>query len=301
MPIPNYESIMLPLLKQVADGKIHSLQEVREKLADHFKLTSDELRLRFPSGTLVFNNRVAWAKTYLKQSGLIENLKRGHFCITKRGLEVLNSNPPGIDADYLNQFPEFRAFRQRNRKKQKEDIDIKHHEELTPEEAIETAYQTIKEELKRELLEQIKTCSPAFFERLVIDLLLKMGYGGSLADAGKAIGMSGDGGIDGIIKEDKLGLEIVYIQAKRWENTVSRPEIQKFAGALQGKRARKGIFITTSSFSDRAKEYARTIDTRIILIDGDLLTELMIDYNVGISTKTNYELKRIDSDYFIED
>jgi restriction system protein len=168
----------------------------------------------------------------------------------------------------------------------------------TPEERMATAYQTLRADLQADLIEQVKSASPPFFERLVVDLLLAMGYGGSRQDAGRAIGKSGDGGIDGIIKEDKLGLDVIYIQAKRWEGTVGRPEVQKFAGALQGHRASKGVFITTSSFTREAEEYANAINTKLILINGAVLTELMIDHNVGVATTGTYELKRVDADYF---
>ena len=304
MPIPDYRDIMLPLLTLAADGEEHYLPQARDVLADQLVVSGDERRKTLPSrNQAVFDNRVGWAKSYLKHAGLIENLKRGYFRITERGLAALEQKPKKINSAFLSQYPEFQAFRQRSRK-----TPIPTHDETgncdddaTPDEAMDNAYQTLRSQLSQELLEQVKSCSPAFFERMVVDLLLQMGYGGSRIDAGSAIGGSGDGGIDGIIKEDKLGLEVVYIQAKRWEDTVGRPEIQKFAGALQGHRAKKGVFITTSSFTRDAKDYASMIDTRIVLVDGDLLAELMIDHNVGVSPKSTYEIKRMDSDYFIED
>ena len=234
----------------------------------------------------------------MKKAGLLESTKRGYFQITERGLDVLKQNPPEIDNAFLRQFPEFIEFQTpRDKKRIEQDVS----DTQTPEEEIEAAYQGVRQELATELLQTIKSCSPAFFERLVIDLLIKMGYGGTRKDAGQAIGGSGDGGIDGIIKEDRLGLDIVYIQAKRWDGPVGRPEIQKFAGALQGQRARKGIFITTSAFTQSAQDYVSRIDSKIVLIDGDTLAQLMIDYNIGVTTVTSYELKRVDTDYFTEE
>ncbi len=265
-----------------------------------------------PSGTApLFDNRVGWARTYLKQAALLESQKRGVFRITPRGLELLAKNPSRIDNSTLEQFPEYLAFKlRRNDEKPTGALSplepvarqtpqgVEPSFDSTPEELFSQAYQRLRSNLEAELLEQVKAASPAFFERLVIDLLVAMGYGGSRQDAGRAIGRSGDGGIDGIIKEDKLGLDVIYVQAKRWEGTVGRPEIQKFAGALQGQRANKGVFITTSGFSKEAEEYAGVISSKIILITGEQLSKLMVDHNVGVSPISKYELKRIDSDYF---
>jgi len=299
MTIPDYQSIMLPLLKLAGDRQEHSLREVIEALADEFYLTDEERKELLPSGRqATFDNRVGWARTYLKKAGLLESIKRGYFQITERGLDVLKQNPPEIDNAFLRQFPEFIEFQTpRDKKRIEQDVS----DTQTPEEEIEAAYQGVRQELVTELLQTIGSCSPAFFERLVIDLLVKMGYGGTRKDAGQAVGRSGDGGIDGIIKEDRLGLDIVYIQAKRWDNPVGRPEIQKFAGALQGQRARKGIFITTSAFTQSAQDYVSRIDSKIVLIDGNTLAQLMIDYNIGVATVTSYELKRVDTDYFTEE
>jgi restriction system protein len=301
MTIPDYQTLMLPLLELAADGKEHFLRDVIEKTADEFNLTEDERKELLPSGQqAIFTNRVAWARTYLKQAGLLEATRRGYFQITKRGKQVLAEQPTKIDVKYLEKFPEFLDFR--TRKKDKNDTASEERlGEETPEESLETAYQKVRQELAQELLRQIKQCSPLFFEKLVIDLLVKMGYGGTRRDAGKAIGKSGDGGIDGIIKEDRLGLDIIYIQAKRWEGNVSRPEVQKFAGALQGQRAKKGIFITTSSFTQEAWDYVSRIDSKIVLIDGDLLAQFMLDHSVGVSTVATYEIKKVDSDYFSEE
>jgi len=256
---------MLPLLKYFGDEKEHQLRETIDTMAKQFGLTAEERREFLPSGRKsIFDNRVGWAKTYIKKAGLIEITRRSYFKITKRGLEVLQENPKEINVRYLKQFPEFLEFLAPKREKEElkeeeeeeEEEGIETKELLTPEERIESAYQRLRQNLATELIQQIKNCSPSFFEKLVIDLLISMGYGGTRKDAGEAIGRSGDEGIDGIIKEDRLGLDIVYIQAKRWENPVSRPEIQKFAGALMGRKAKKGIFITTSAFTKDAREYA---------------------------------------------
>lgn len=313
MAIPDYESAMLPLLRLAADGTERRLRDAVEHLAIHFDLNNVERAEMLPSGTMpLFDNRIAWARTYLKQAGLLEFPRRGFFRITDRGREVLAENPSRIDTNLLARFEEFRAFRSRRRESASEapieqavgaaSLDAPSVQDLppdqTPEDLLASAYRRLRKDLEIELIEQVKSASPAFFEHLVIDLLVAMGYGGSRQDAGRAIGKSGDGGIDGIIKEDKLGLDVIYVQAKRWEGTVGRPEIQKFAGALQGQRAAKGVFITTSSYSRDAIEYAEIINSKIILIDGDQLAGLMIDHNVGVSTVGKYELKRIDNDYF---
>ena len=240
----------------------------------------------------------------MTKARLLSSPKRGFFQITDRGKEILHENPPIINAAFLERFPEFRKFRNLRCEKpqtEKNALPCTDSDETTPEEALEAAYQSLRAELANEILEMVKGCSPRFFEKLVIDLIVKMGYGGSLREAGQAIGRSGDEGIDGIIKEDRLGLDIIYLQAKRWEAVVGRPDIQKFAGALQGQRARKGIFITTSSFSKEAHNYVHSIDTKIILLDGNMLAEYMIDNNVGVTVEASYELKRIDGDYFAED
>ncbi|MBU0704119.1 MAG: restriction endonuclease [Chloroflexi bacterium] len=303
MAIPDYQSIMLPLVKFIGDGKEYSLREAIEALTDEFELDDEERKLLLPSGQqATFDNRVGWARTYMKKAGLLKTTRRGYFQITERGQNVLKQNPPEINTAYLKQFSEFVEFQRPKPRGVKESEIQEISETQTPEEEIEAAYQTIRQGLVTELLQTIKDHSPAFFERLVIDLLVKMGYGGTRKDAGEAIGRSGDGSIDGIIKEDRLGLDIVYVQAKRWDDaTVGRPEIQKFAGALQGQRARKGIFITTSTLSEAAKEYVSRIDTKIVLIDGETLAQLMIDYNIGVAPIASYELKRVDSDYFTEE
>ena len=302
MTIPDYQTIMLPLLKLAADGQEHRFRNAVEQLAAEFQITAAERNELLPSGTApLFDNRVGWARTYLKQAGLLQSSKRGTFQITDRGKALLGKSPKQIDVGLLDRYEEFRAFRSRRRDKTEADVKLQEPEPVTdqtPEDALAFAYQKLRKNLEDELLDQIKSASAAFFERLVIDLLVAMGYGGSRQDAGRAVGRSGDGGIDGIIKEDKLGLDVIYVQAKRWEGTVGRPEIQKFAGALQGQRANKGVFITTSNFTRDAEEYANVINSKIILIDGERLASLMVDHNVGVAPVGVYELKKIDSDYF---
>ncbi|MDD5457785.1 MAG: restriction endonuclease [Phycisphaerae bacterium] len=305
MPIPDYQTLMLPILKFYGNsGQEHSFREVADALANQFCLTDQEKNEMLPSGQqAIFDNRVGWAKTYLKKANLIETTRRGYNKITQRGIDVLRQKLENLDANYLTKFDEFKAFRALRHPKGTvaEEESETESNGRTPEEILEIAYQKIRNDLATDLLQQLKSCSPSFFERLVVEVIVKMGYGGTRQDAGKAIGKSGDGGIDGIIKEDKLGLDAIYIQAKRWENTIGRPEIQKFVGALTGQRARKGLFITTSDFTSDAKEYVSRIDTKIVLIDGETLADLMIDHNVGISIIGTYELKKIDSDYFIEE
>lgn len=300
MAIPDFQSIMLPLLKFCADGKEHTNRDAVDALAMEFNLSEDEQKELLPSGQqCVIDNRVAWARAHMKMAGLVENTRRGVFRITARGQEALEKKPTEINLRYLSEFPEYIEARDKHKGNQQQKISISDDQEIqTPAERLEEAYQTIRENLVSEILSLLKSSSSIFFEKVVVEVLVKMGYGGSRKDAGQAIGRSGDEGIDGIIKEDRLGLDIIYIQAKRWEKTVPRPEIQKFAGALQGKRARKGIFITTSEFSNGSHEYVSAIDSKIILIDGQQLAQLMIDFGVGVSTDAVYELKRLDSDYF---
>ena len=304
MAIPDYQSLMLPLLRLTADKKEHSLKDATHILSKEFNLSEVELAEMLPSARKTrFYDRVGWAGTYLRKAGLLSAPRRGWFQITQRGLDVLGNPPDRITVGFLEQFDEFVQFRERHEKNTENSsndpkIDI---ESQTPEESIESAYLNIRQSLTDEILQTVKNCSPSFFEQLVVDVLVKMGYGGTRKDAGKAVGKSGDDGIDGIINEDRLGLDVIYLQAKRWENPVGRPEIQKFAGALQGQRAKKGIFITTSTFTKEAQEFASRIESKITLVDGETLSQLMIDYNVGVNLVASYELKRIDSDYFVEE
>lgn len=303
MAIPDYQTLMLPVLKLAADGKDHKFSQAVEILADELDLTAEERNQLLPSGNqAVFNNRVGWARSYLKQAGLLVSPKRGFFTITQKGTELLAAKPTKINISVLEQHPEFIEFKNRKKGKTENESKVESSSEQessqTPEDALASAYKQLRSTLESEILSSVKEVSPSFFERLVVDLLVKMGYGGNRQDAGRAMGKSGDGGIDGIINEDRLGLDVIYIQAKRWEGSVGRPEIQKFAGALQGQRARKGVFITTSFFTKEASEYASLIESKIILIDGEHLSRLMAEHNIGVSTVGLYEIKKLDSDYF---
>lgn len=306
--IPDYQSLMLPLLKLVRDNKIHNIQDAISILANEFNLTEEELNEWLPSKSQKkFYNRVYWAKAHLKMAGAIENISKGQFKITNKGKEILHDNPSFINVKYLtNKFEDYKNLITGYRKKENnknisveneaDDIDS----DQTPEEQIELGYQKIRASLQVEILNKLKSIHPTFFEKIVVDLLVKMGYGGSIQDAGKAIGKSGDEGIDGIIKEDKLGLDVIYVQAKRWEGVVGRPELHKFVGALAGQGAKKGIFITTSDFTKEASSYTPKNETKIVLIDGEKLSQYMIDYNLGVSIENSFEIKKIDSDYFEE-
>ena len=307
MAIPDYQSVMLPLLRFAAEKKGEtSTGEAVEVLSKEFGLTDEDLRELLPSGIQsTFVNRVGWASTYMKKAGLLEATRRGYFRITSRGQELLKKQPKAINVKLLKQYPEFLEFQQLKGTRRSEKIsalgvtpDIS---TATPSEALENAYENLRNELADELLARLKISSPSFFERAVVELLVKMGYGGSRSDAGKAIGKSGDGGIDGIIKEDRLGLDVIYIQAKRWDNNpVGRPDVMQFAGALQAQKANKGIFITTSRFTDDARSYISQIGSKIVLIDGEQLTNLMIENDVGVSVVSMYPVKKIDDDYFDE-
>ena len=294
------------MLRLVSDKKEHKYRGLIENLATEFKVTDEERKELLASGLqAIFDNRVGWAKTYLKKAGLLDSPKRATFVITQLGLDTLKKNPDRIDAKYLRQFPAFLEFQNasRNENNNDEEVTTQEPSDQTPEENLDKAYQRIRKSLASELLNKVVDLSPTFFERLVVELLVKMGYGGSIKDAGKAIGKSGDEGIDGTIKEDKLGLDIIYVQAKRWKpgNVVGRPELHKFVGALAGQGAKKGIFITTSNFTKEALDYTPKNETKIVLIDGDQLAQLMIDYNLGCTIQQIYELKKIDSDYFGEE
>ncbi len=304
MAVPDYQSIMLPLLKSISDTKEHKFRSLIENLAVNFRLTDEDRKELLPSGLQpIFDNRVGWAKTYLKKSGLLATPKRAVIVITQLGLDVLKQNPSRIDAKFLRQFPSFLEFQNSKRENSEDDVIQEEITNQTPEESLENAYLKIRTSLAEELINKVIELSPSFFERLVVELIVKMGYGGSIKDAGKAIGKSGDEGIDGTIKEDKLGLDIIYIQAKRWKpgNVVGRPELHKFVGALAGQGAKKGIFITTSSFTKDAIDYSPKNETKIVLIDGEQLAQLMIDHNIGVSSQQIYEIKKLDNDYFGEE
>ncbi|MHB1286745.1 MAG: restriction endonuclease [Leptospirales bacterium] len=302
MAIPDYQSIMRPLLELARDRKEHSIRELLEPLSVRFHLTEEDRNALNSSGQTTFYNRAAWARTYLKQAGLLETIRRGSFRITERGQDALRKTPERIDMAFLLQYKEFADFRQRKRTEETDRSNdlVGENNLLTPEESVETAFKKFRQELEVDLLQTLKTCSPSLFEKIVVDVLVKMGYGGQRQDAGEIVGKSGDGGIDGLIKEDRLGLDMIYIQAKKWEGTVSRPEVQKFAGALQGMRAKKGVFITTSSFTKEAIGFVSGIENKIVLIDGEQLAQYMIDFNVGVSIVETYETKKVDLDYFEE-
>jgi restriction system protein len=301
MAIPDYQTLMLPLLKHLSDGKEHSLPESTVAVAEQFGLSEADRQQLLPSGQqTVIRNRLGWARTYMAKAGLLASTRRAFWQITKRGRDVLAKDPDRIDVHFLQQFPEFVQFKDLHHEKEPE-VTEKQSEEYNPEEALDRAHQRLREDLEADLIDQVKGASAGFFEKLVVQLLVRMGYGGNLQDAGRAVGQAGDGGIDGIIKEDQLGLDVIYIQAKRWDSTVGRPEIQKFAGALQGHRAHKGVFITTSDFSRDAKDYVERIDSKIVLIDGEALARYMVNANVGVSVAQTIEIKRIDQDYFTEE
>ncbi|WP_372590992.1 restriction endonuclease [Guyparkeria sp.] len=308
MAIPDFQTLNRPLLEYAAGADERRLRDAHDALADAFDLSEEEREQMLPSGRAkLFYNRVAWAATHLKKAGLLEAKRRGVFAITDAGREAIKSGPARITNRYLERYQGFLDFRyQRNNgsagnAEESTSSSSSYDDEQTPEEVLEIAWKTIRGNLEIDLLDQIKQVTPDFFERLVVDVLVAMGYGGERNDAARAVGKSGDGGIDGIIDEDPLGLDVIYLQAKRWEGVVGRPEIQKFAGALQGRRAKKGVFITTSSFTREALEYASLIDNRIILLDGRRLARLMIDHGVGVSTASVYELKKLDSDYFLDE
>jgi restriction system protein len=302
MAIPDFQTLMLPLLRSLEDGSERGTQDTLDALAAQFGLTEADVTQPMPSRRApLFTNRVAWAKLHLKRAGLIESPRRAIYRITERGRKVLRTPPEKITFAYLGQFTEYAAFRARSRASDTAEAapDANQDEDRTPEEYIDYGYSRLRAALADEILSRIAQMPPAFFEKLVVDLLVAMGYGGSQRDAGRAVGPGPDEGIDGVIKEDRLGLETIYIQAKRWQATVGRPEIQRFAGALQGQRARKGIFITTSDFSKEAETYAASIQNTIVLVNGAELGELMIDHGIGVALVNTYEIKRLDSDYFM--
>jgi restriction system protein len=309
MAMPTYEDCMLPILKISAQNHEISIHEIYDQIVIDLKISVDLQDEMLQSGNKsVLRDRISWANTYLKKALLLESPKRGVVKITERGRKVLSENPNKIDSHFLMKFQEFVDFKVGKRghelalaRTELGSVEIEPLEEKTPQEILDQNYQKIKKELAADVLSWVKRCSPQFFEKLVVDVLVKMGYGGTRREAGRAVGRSGDGGIDGIIKEDRLGLDVIYLQAKRWEDPVGRPEIQKFVGALHGFRAKKGVFITTSRFSKEAEQYAANIDFKIILVDGEQLADFMVEYNVGVSSVFVYEIKKIDSDYFSED
>ncbi|MCG7333270.1 restriction endonuclease [Salinicoccus roseus] len=303
MSVPGYQEFMYPILRKLGDNKEYRLKDLYSFIADEFNLSEEDIQLKLPSGRQsVLNNRVSWAKTYLTKAGLLKSVKRGVIAITDEGQQVL-SDPEinKINRKFLLRYKNFREFQNQVPKEEK-DIEITDEKEMTPLELIEENHRLLKNELQDELLDKIMSCSPTFFENLIVELIVSMGYGGSVQDAGKAIGKSGDEGIDGIIKEDVLGLEMIFLQAKRWnpDGAISRPEIQSFVGSLVGRQASKGLFITTAKFTKGAIEYAEKVDKRVILIDGQQLTDLMFNYNVGVVREMVFTTKKIDAEFFEE-
>ena len=307
MGIPDFQTLMLPLLKYLSSVESSTSKDCIKHLAEEFQLTDDERRELLSSGNQpVFNNRVYWASTHLNKAGLLDRISNGIWRISDTGMQELkNDRLAKIDVKYLKKYENYRVFNTPNIKKYGAVVASDSVSEFskTPKELLEDSYFQMRNNLAQELLQRVKECSPEFFENLVVDLLLKMGYGGSRSDAGKAIGQTGDGGIDGIINEDRLGLDSIYIQAKRWDDTtVGQPEIQKFVGAMAGRQGAKGVFITTSTFSQNARKFAATVfGVKVKLIDGNELAQYMIDFDIGTSIEDAYILKRIDSDYFIEE
>lgn len=315
MPVPDFQTVMLPLLRLAEDGQEHSMGEAIEVLATQLHLTEEDLRERLPSGRQArFNNRVGWAATYLRKALLLENCGRGRFRITDRGRQALQKPPARIDLAWLQRYPEVRAFRGESGEEDAPgELPVSAPTPsrpnapvpvLDPEEQLEEAYVTFRRRLASELLEQVMRGTPAFFERLVVQLLVAMGYGGSEREAGQAVGRTGDGGVDGVIKEDPLGLDLICIQAKRWApgSSVGHPEIRDFAGAMDDRGTNKGVFITTSRFTDEAVAYVHRIGVKkkIVLIDGAKLAELLIDRDVGVVAAHTYVVKKIDSDFFLD-
>lgn len=303
MAVPDFQSMMLPLLEAIADGAVHSNSAAYDSVAKRMTVAAEDLQLMHSGGEqTVFYNRVAWGKTYLKKGGLLRSPKRGTIQITESGQRVLKDKPAKIDIRFLKQIDGSDWLKPSPTSKVVLVEDSTDETSVaTPEDLIEAGYQSLRDELILEIIEQAKRCTPQFFERLVVKLLVAMGYGGSLEDAAQVLGRSGDGGIDGTIKEDKLGLDVICVQAKRWEGTVGRPVVAEFAGSMAGFRARKGVLITTSSFSKEAEDYITRIESKIVLVDGQRMAELMIAHNVGVTVMQTYEIKRIDSDFFVED
>jgi restriction system protein len=299
MPVPDFQSMMLPFLQFAIDGNERELSEVTEHIAQHFNLTPADREESVPSGNQTrLGNRVGWCRTHLKQAGLIEYVRRGVFRITERGKQVLAQQPDALSLKFLDQFPEHRDWFHREKLEEVSQASV---EVQTPEERMEELADDLKQKLAADIIDRLKAMNPFRFERVVLDLLVAMGYGGSRKEAAQVGKGSNDGGVDGLINEDRLGLDRIYVQAKRWQQTVGRPEIQNFVGALAGQHATKGIFITTSDFSSGANDFAKSVPQRVILIDGQRLAELMIEHNIGVSRAFTHEIKRVDSDYFEEE
>jgi len=307
MAIPKYDEITLPLLQFLADGEVHSMADTIEMVEKHFRLTPEECNERLPGGKMTYvRSRTGWARFHLVRAGLAEQPREGHAKITPAGLKFLKTKPKKITRAELMLIPQFKAFMLEHKKSIAKALvpganaEAAEVADVDPEEQIAQAYAKLRATLAAELLERVKAKRPGFFEQLVVDLLLAMGYGGSRAEAGTVTKASGDGGIDGVINEDRLGLDAVYIQAKRWKGTVGVNELRSFVGALSAHKAHKGVFITTSDFAKGARDFIEKVGQKIVLIDGARLAELMIDYGVGVQRRDTYELKRADEDYFAE-
>lgn len=311
MPIPDYQTLMLPVLKRAASGAPIRVPEVEDGIASEFSLSDDEREQMLPSGRQkVLHNRIHWAKFYLSKAGLVATPQRGYFQATEAGRKLLATNPLRIDVDLLLGYPAFAEFQQSSTNKNRDSDGVTGGtpttslvSNTTPEEQVEAAYDEVLSVLRTELLERILQNSPSFFEHVIVDLLIAMGYGGSRRSAATQLGRTGDGGVDGVINEDRLGLDRLYVQAKRYAppNTIGRPDVQGFLGSLVGLGATKGVFVTTSSFSLQATEFVRHLPQRIILIDGDRLADLMIEHDIGVRLNRAIEFKRIDEDFFAED
>lgn len=304
MAIPDYQTLMLPVLRLAATGE-QRVADTAERIADDLGLSPDEREEMLPSGRQrLLHNRIHWAKFYMSKAGLVTSPKRGRFIATDAGRALVASNPASIGVNELKNYEGFSEF-YRGQKTTDDDAPatiVPSADTGTPEEQIEAAYQAVQSALRAELLERIVQNSPAFFEQLIVDLLIAMGYGGSHRNAATQLGRSGDGGVDGVINEDRLGLDRVYVQAKRYaDTTVGRPDVQAFVGSLVGHGATKGVFVTTSTFSSQARDYVKHLAQRVILIDGDRLTGLMIEYGVGVRVSRRIEFKRLDEDFFAEE
>ncbi len=307
MPIPGYQDFMLPFLRIAADGVEHSIAEAMERLATEMKISDAEQELTLPSGTQTrFYNRVTWAVTYLTKSRLLERVGRGRVKISNRGLDVIREAPPRVDNRFLDRFPEYREFKSKRARNAADsraaavDIDLATDADVTPEEQLAAAYEELRTALADDLLRRVRAGTPKFFEHLVVRLLVAMDYGGGQVDRGEVTGRSGDDGIDGVIREDRLGLDMVYVQAKKWDNAVGPGEIDKFVGSLMRKKANKGVFITSGTFTDGAARAGREAAVKVRLVDGEELAELMIDYNVGVANADTYTVKKVDADFFEE-
>ncbi|MND52878.1 Mrr restriction system protein [compost metagenome] len=307
MTIPNYQALMLPVLRFAAEGE-QRVTDIADRVADEFRLSEKEREELLPSGRQrILHNRIHWAKFYMSKAGLIASPARGRFLATGAGKDLLATNPSKIDVSTLMKVPEFREFYRNDGQDAALETTTPSTDQdasdVTPEERIDAAYRTLSGVLRADLLERILQNSPAFFEQLIVDLLVAMGYGGSHKNAAAQLGRSGDGGVDGVINEDRLGLDRLYVQAKRYTpgNSVGRPDVQAFVGSLVGLGASKGVFVTTSTFSPQALDFVKHLAQRVILIDGARLADLMIEHNVGVRIYRVVEFKRLDEDFFSEE